>query len=155
MLKKLQRDEPKLDEVSLVPSGAVFLGTLWASALPSSPWSLSTRGVWRRSAIRSLMQSWTRLTADPYSKVACETATKDNMVKFEYDGMVRKAVLGIGYDSFVVYLSAVDPKGLSYKTCKVSVRINKQSPDIAGGMHVGESVMDKMTSMVAEALMVA
>jgi S-adenosylmethionine synthetase len=64
------------------------------------------------------------------------------MVKFEYDEMVRKAVLGIGYDSFVVYLSAVDPKGLSYKTCKVSVRINKQSPDFAEGVHVGESEME-------------
>ena len=42
----------------------------------------------------------------------------------------------------MVYLSAADSKGLSYKTCKVSVRINKQSPDIAEGVHVGESEMD-------------
>ena len=65
------------------------------------------------------------------------------LVKIDYDTVVRKAVQGIGYDSYVVYLSADDSKGLSYKTCKVSVRINKQSPDIADGVQVGESVMDK------------
>merc|ERR1711966_580071 len=83
----------------------------------------------------------TCLTADPQSKVACETATKDNMVmvageittqaKLDYDAIVRKAVKGIGYDSFVDDMSSVDSKGLSDKTCEVLVRINKQSPDIA------------------------
>merc|ERR1711970_367443 len=33
-------------------------------------------------------------------------------------------------------------KGLSFKTCEVLVRINKQSPDIAGGVHVGKEEMD-------------
>merc|ERR1712199_114163 len=33
-------------------------------------------------------------------------------------------------------------KGLSYKTCEVLVRINKQSPDIAGGVHVGKEDLD-------------
>merc|ERR1711892_556762 len=31
--------------------------------------------------------------------------------------------------------SSVDSKGISDKTCEVIVRINKQSPDIAGGVH--------------------
>merc|ERR1712166_1134037 len=91
-------------------------------------------------------------TADPKSKVACETATKDNMVmvageittkaKIDYDKVVRAAVAGIGYDSFVDDLSSVDSKGLSDKTCEVLVRINKQSPDIAGGVHVGKEDLD-------------
>ena len=92
------------------------------------------------------------LAVDPKSKVACETCTKDNMVmvageittqaKLDYDKIVRAAVAGIGYDSYVDDLSSVDSKGLSDKTCEVLVRINKQSPDIAGGVHVGKDDMD-------------
>merc|ERR1712078_462773 len=92
------------------------------------------------------------LKVDPKSKVACETACKDNMVmvfgeittgaKLDYEKIVRTTVQGIGYDSFVDDLSSVDSKGLSYKTCEVLVRINKQSPDIAGGVHVGKEEMD-------------
>jgi len=92
------------------------------------------------------------LKVDPKSKVACETATKDNMVmvageittgaKLDYDQVVRGVVQQIGFDSFVDDLSSVDSKGLSYKTCEVLVRINKQSPDIAGGVHVGKDEMD-------------
>merc|ERR1712091_455915 len=48
----------------------------------------------------------------------------------------------IGFDSYVDDLSSVDSKGLSHKTCEVIVRINKQSPDIAGGVHVGKDEMD-------------
>jgi len=94
----------------------------------------------------------TCLTSDPKSKVACETATKDNMVmvageittqaKIDYDAVVRKVVAGIGFDSYVDDLSSVDSKGLSDKTCEVLVRINKQSPDIAGGVHVGKEDLD-------------
>jgi len=94
----------------------------------------------------------TCLKADPKSKVACETATKDNMVmvageittqaKIDYDKVVRGVVAQIGFDSFVDDLSSVDSKGLSDKTCEVLVRINKQSPDIAGGVHVGKDEMD-------------
>merc|ERR1712124_31277 len=85
-------------------------------------------------------------------KVACESASKDNMVmvfgeittsaKLKYDQIVRKAVKGIGYDSFEEALDSVDSKGISDKTCEVLVRINKQSPDIAGGVHVGKDEMD-------------
>merc|ERR1711861_67320 len=92
------------------------------------------------------------LTGDPKCKVACESASKDNMVmvfgeittstKLDYDKIVRKAVKGIGYDSFVDDLSSVDSKGLSDSTCEVLVRINKQSPDIAGGVHVGKDDLD-------------
>merc|ERR1711966_393045 len=94
----------------------------------------------------------TCLAEDPMSKVACETATKDNMVavmgeittqaKIDYEKVVRGVVAKIGFDSFVDDLSSVDSKGLSDKTCEVIVRINKQSPDIAGGVHVGKDEMD-------------
>merc|ERR1712166_127146 len=94
----------------------------------------------------------TCLTTDPKSKVACETCAKDNMImvageittqaKLDYEKVVREAVKGIGYDTYVDDLSSVDSKGLSYKTCEVLVRINKQSPDIAGGVHVGKDEMD-------------
>merc|ERR1712210_301079 len=53
-------------------------------------------------------------------------------------GVVAK----IGFDSYVDDLSSVDSKGLSDKTCEVLVRINKQSPDIAGGVHVGREDLD-------------
>jgi len=92
------------------------------------------------------------LAGDPKCKVACETVTKDNMVmvageittqaKLDYEKIVRGVVAQIGFDSFVDDLSSVDSKGLSDKTCEVLVRINKQSPDIAGGVHVGKDDMD-------------
>merc|ERR1712060_955259 len=62
--------------------------------------------------------------------------------KLDYEKVVRAAVAKIGYDSFVDDLSSVDSKGLSDKTCEVIVRINKQSPDTAGGVHVGKDEMD-------------
>jgi len=92
------------------------------------------------------------LASDPKSKVACESASKDNMVmvfgeittqaKLDYDSIVRKAIKGIGYDSYVDDMSSVDSKGLSCDTCEVLVKINKQSPDIAGGVHVGKEDLD-------------
>merc|ERR1711912_14388 len=39
-------------------------------------------------------------------------------------------------------LSSVESKGLDHKNCEVLVRINKQSPDIAGGVHVGKEDLD-------------
>merc|ERR1711868_164448 len=64
------------------------------------------------------------------------------MGKLDYDKVVRGVVAKIGFDSYVDDLSSVDSKGLSDKTCEVLVRINKQSPDIAGGVHVGKEDMD-------------
>ena len=78
--------------------------------------------------------------------------TKDNMVmvfgeistaaNLDYEKIVRDQVREIGFSSFVDDLSSVDSKGLSCDTCEVLVRINKQSPDIAGGVHVGKDDMD-------------
>merc|ERR1712086_229938 len=56
--------------------------------------------------------------------------------------VVRGVVEKIGFDTFVDDLSSVDSKGLSHKTCEVLVKINKQSPDIAGGVHIEKSEMD-------------
>merc|ERR1712025_1134232 len=64
------------------------------------------------------------------------------MGKVDYESVVRSVVGKIGFDSYVDDLSSVDSKGLSDKTCEVIVRINKQSPDIAGGVHVGKDDLD-------------
>ena len=92
------------------------------------------------------------LAADPKSKVACETATTDNMVmvagkittqaKLDYEKVIRRVIAGIGFDSYVDDLSSVDSEGLSDKAYEGPVRINKQSPDIAGGVHVGKDDRD-------------
>jgi len=62
--------------------------------------------------------------------------------KLDYDSIVRAQVKEIGFDSFEDDLSSVKSKGLDCVTCEVLVRINKQSPDIAGGVHVGKSDLD-------------
>jgi S-adenosylmethionine synthetase len=54
--------------------------------------------------------------------------------QLDYDKIVRAQIKKIGFDSFVDDLSSVDSKGLSHETMEVLVRINKQSPDIAGGV---------------------
>ena len=61
--------------------------------------------------------------------------------KLDYEKVIRGVVAKIGLDSYVD-LSSVDCKGLNDKTCEVLVRINKQSPDIAGGVHVGKDDLD-------------
>merc|ERR1712230_94288 len=60
----------------------------------------------------------------------------------DYDKVVRGVVKQIGFDSFEDDLGSTVSKGLSYKNCEVLVKINKQSPDIAGGVHVGKEEMD-------------
>merc|ERR1712021_142274 len=71
--------------------------------------------------------------------VAGEITTQ---TKIDYDKIVRGVAAKIGFDSYVDDLSSVDSKGLSDKTCEVLVRINKQSPNIAGGVHIGKGDMD-------------
>jgi len=76
------------------------------------------------------------LAQDPYSRVACETATKTGFVmllgeittraNFNFDDLVRKIITDIGYDS--------SDKGFDGNTCAVQLAIAKQSGDIAMGV---------------------
>eukprot|EP00951_Prasinocladus_malaysianus_P033886 scaffold338325_cov46-Prasinocladus_malaysianus.AAC.1 len=77
------------------------------------------------------------LEQDPDSKVACETATKTNMVmvfgeittkaKVDYEKVVRGVCKEVGFTS--------DEVGLDCDKCSVLVHIHEQSPDIGQGVH--------------------
>ena len=76
------------------------------------------------------------LAQDPYSRVACETATKTGYVMLlgeitteafvNFDELVRKVVIEIGYDRA--------KKGFDGNTCGVLSAIASQSPDIDMGV---------------------
>ena len=73
---------------------------------------------------------------DPYSRVACECATKTGFVMAmgeittkgfaDFDKLVRDVVIGVGYDRA--------KKGFDGATCGVMVALANQSPDIAMGV---------------------
>src|SRR5512142_225297 len=95
------------------------------------------------------------LEQDPTSRVACETATKTGYVMLlgeittrahlNFDDLVRKAVLDIGYDD--------SAKGLDGNSCGVLVAIAKQSGDIAMGVDKAlEAKIGEMSEAEVEAI---
>ena len=91
------------------------------------------------------------LEQDPYSRVACEAATKTGFVmllgeitthaNLNFDELVRKVINEVGYNS--------SEMGFDGNTCAVQVAISKQSGDIAMGVNhsmeskaLGESESD-------------
>ncbi|MBS1961018.1 MAG: methionine adenosyltransferase [Bdellovibrionales bacterium] len=82
------------------------------------------------------------LTQDPRSRVACETLVTTGLVviagevttnaRVDYAQIARAAIKKIGYDD--------SRKGFDYNTCAVMVTLDRQSPDIAQGVNVGEGL---------------
>jgi len=95
------------------------------------------------------------LEQDPYSRVACETATKTGFVmllgeittraNINIDELVRKIINEIGYDT--------SEKGFDGNTCGVQVAIAKQSGDIAMGVDKAlEAKAGEMSEAEVEAI---
>jgi S-adenosylmethionine synthetase len=78
---------------------------------------------------------------DPYSRVACETAVKDNNVfllgeittkaKVDFDQVARGVIRRIGY---------TPDCGFDPDNCKVSIFVREQSPDISQGVTEGQGL---------------
>jgi S-adenosylmethionine synthetase len=82
------------------------------------------------------------LAVDPYSRVACETLVTTGLVvlageittkaTLDFQAIAREQIKKIGYN---------DPDiGFDYRSCAVLVAVNKQSPDIAQGVNVGDGL---------------
>lgn len=95
------------------------------------------------------------LEQDPYSRVACEVATKTGFVvllgeittkaQINYDDLARKVIVDIGYDRA--------KKGFDGHTCGVLTAIAKQSGDIAMGVDKAlEAKSGEMTEAEIEAI---
>jgi S-adenosylmethionine synthetase len=95
------------------------------------------------------------LEQDPYSRVACETATKTGFVmllgeittnaQFNFDDLVRKVITEIGYDD--------SAKGMDGNSCGVLVAIARQSGDIAMGVNKAlEAKSGEMSEADVEAI---
>lgn len=82
------------------------------------------------------------LAQDPESRVACETMITTGLVVLageitssavvDFQALVRDTIREIGYDD--------SKKGFDANTCSVIVALDKQSPDIAQGVNVGEGI---------------
>ncbi len=89
------------------------------------------------------------LEQDPYSRVACEVATKTGFVmllgeittqaNINFDELARKIITEIGYDN--------SEKGFDGNTCGVQVAIAKQSGDIAMGV---DQALEAKTGKMSE-----
>jgi S-adenosylmethionine synthetase len=84
------------------------------------------------------------LAQDPFSKVACETATKTGLIMVfgeistkaavDYEKVVRETVREIGFDD--------EEKGLDFRSCRVLQEIHEQSREIAASVYGGRDTLD-------------
>lgn len=82
------------------------------------------------------------LAEDPHSRVACETLITTGMIQIageittnanvDYHEIARETVRKIGYDH--------SDKGFDANTCGVNLSLDRQSPDIAQGVNIGEGI---------------
>ena len=78
------------------------------------------------------------LALDPNTKLACETAAKNNVIMVfgevhssatvDLEKVIRNAIKEIGYDNYDI--------GFDYKTCEIINQLDVQSPEIANAVHV-------------------